>query len=92
MELFHFQGRCEGSAASLRFGAADAFGAANHFDVSGCEEFEDALIETEVADGILNFAFFDVPDAVASEASEESGARVNAANVPKTADEEAAIH
>src|SRR5439155_6347638 len=45
--------------------ARDALGHADQIDVSRREHQDDALIEAEVADGILDLAVFDVPDAIA---------------------------
>src|SRR5262245_16650488 len=56
MELLYFQGRCQGSAAALRFGTTNALRCANHLHVSGRQQFEHALVEAEVADGILDLA------------------------------------
>ena len=91
MELFHFERRSQRSAAALGFGTADAFGAADHFDVSGSEQFENALVETKIAHGILNLSFFDVPNTISSKSGEERSPRVHAADVPETADEQSTL-
>ena len=64
MKLLHFQGGCQGSAAALRFRTAHALRRPNHLHVSGGQQFKDALIEAKVADGILDFAVFNVPNPI----------------------------
>ena len=91
MEFFDLQGRSHGGAPALGFGTADAFGSADHFDVPGSKQSQDALVEAKVANRILNFPVLDIPHAIAREPSEEGCPRIDAADIPETADEQTAF-
>lgn len=90
MELFDPDGGHEGGAAALRFGTAGTLGDTNHLDVSGRKQFENALIKAQVAYGMLNFAVFNPPNAVAGQSRKQSRSRIDAADVPEAAHEQAA--
>ena len=60
MELLHFQGRSQRRAAALAFRTADTFGRTDHLNVPGSEQFQNALVETKVANRILNLPILDV--------------------------------
>src|SRR6266571_594841 len=61
MELFHFQDRRQRGASALRFRTADPLGGSDHLDVSGGEQFENALVEAKVTNRILNPSLLDEP-------------------------------
>src|SRR5438445_1250616 len=92
MERFDHDRRSQRGASSLRFRAAPALGFPDHLHVASSKQFEDALVEAEVADRILNLSVFNVPKPVASEASEKSGAGIDPADVPKTTHQQTALH
>src|SRR6516225_7751118 len=92
MEFFDHDGGCERSAAALGFGTADAFGLADHLHVSRCKQPQHALVETEIADRILNLALFDVPKTVTRQAGEQRGSRINATDVPESAHQQTPLH
>ena len=85
MELFHFQGWHQGSALALGFGTADALGRSEQLDVSGGEQGQDALVEAEVSNRILNLSLLDEPNTVPRQPGQQSCPRIDAANVPETA-------
>ena len=68
MELLHFQGWGQGSAAALRFRTANALRSTNHLHVSGRQQFEEALVEAKVAYGIPDLAILNVPHSIARQA------------------------
>src|SRR5438552_10449711 len=80
MKLFDLQGRRQRSAAALRLGAAHALRRPDHIHVSGREQLQQALVEAEIADRVLDFPILDIPDAVTRQAGGQSGARIDAAN------------
>src|SRR2546425_1781462 len=71
--------------------ARDAFGHADQIDVSRREHQDDALIEAEVADGILDLAVFDVPDAVARQPRHRRRAWIDRPNVEEARHEQRAL-
>src|SRR5213083_91233 len=91
MELFHFQGRRQRGASALRFRAADPLGCSNHLDVSGGEQFQNALVEAEVANRIPNLSLLDEPYTVPRQPGEQSCPRIDAANVPETAHQKTTV-
>src|SRR5207244_418436 len=84
MELFHFQRRRQRSASALRFRAADPLGRSNHLDVSGGQQFQNALVEAEVSNRILNLSLLDEPNTVPRQPGQQSCPRIDAANIPET--------
>src|ERR1043165_539133 len=91
MELLHFDGGRQGGTAALALGTADAFRRADPLDVSGGEQFQNALVETEVADWILNLSVLDEPHAIARQSGEQRRPRINTADVPEAAHQQAAL-
>src|SRR6185503_7404848 len=87
-----FQRRQQSGVASLTLGVANSFRFANQIYVAGCEQLNDALVESEVLDGILNFAVLNIPDAIACKSSLQRGAWIDAANIPEATEQYAAIH
>src|SRR4030095_1268028 len=72
-------------------GAADTFRRADHLYVAGCEQFQNALVEAEVANRILNLSVLDQPDTVARQSGEQLRSRINAADVPEPAHQQTAF-
>src|SRR6266849_1869972 len=91
MELLHFQGRCQRGAPALRFGAADAFRRSNHLDVSRSKQFQEALVEAEVANRILDSSVLDEPDPVARQTGEQRAPWIDAADIPEAAHQQTAL-
>src|SRR5215212_5096131 len=88
MELLHLGRWRDGRPTALRLGIARPLRRANHLDVPRREQFEDALIETKVADRILNLPVLDEPHTVARKPGEQRSARIDTADVPEAADEQ----
>src|SRR5690348_5612834 len=59
VEPLHLDGRDQRGAAALAFGTANPFRSAQQLYVPGRQQFEHALIKSEIADRILDLSFFD---------------------------------
>src|SRR6266851_4557540 len=91
MELLHFQGWRQRCAPALRFGAADALWRSNHLDVSRSEQFQEALVEAEVVNRKLDFSVLDEPNPIARQTGEQGAPRIDAADIPEAAHQQAAL-
>src|SRR5712692_1712653 len=91
MELLHFQGRRQRRTPALRFGAADAFRRSNHLDVSRSEQFQEALVEAEVVDRILDFSILDEPNSIARQTGEQGAPWIDAADIPEAAHQQTVL-
>src|SRR2546423_4818713 len=76
MELFNFQGWGHRGAVALGFRTADAFGGTDHLDITRGQQFQNTLIESEIAHRVLNFFILNVPNSIPGKAGEKGGSRV----------------
>src|SRR5262245_18044807 len=91
VERPQLQGRIERRVRALFLGISHALRHPDRVDIAASEHLDDALVESEVADWMLNLSAFDIPHAVARETGHRGRARIDIADVPEPADQQRAV-